>query len=158
MPKFAIVAQLEKLELGHEFWMRKALAEAHVAYEQDEVPIGALVVLDNKIIGKGYNQTERLTDVTAHAEILAITGASAWLNSKYLDECVLYVTIEPCLMCAGAIKWARFHKIVYGASEPKFGFSQTDVALFGKKTEVIFGVMADECGALMKEFFKKKRN
>lgn len=140
-----------------EYWMNRALEEAKVAAEEDEVPIGALVVLENKIIGRGYNQTEKLTDVTAHAEMLAITAASSYLNSKYLDECVLYVTIEPCTMCAGAIKWARFHKIVYGAAEPKFGFTKSDAHLLGKKTEVVKGVLKEPCGDLMRNFFAKKR-
>ncbi len=140
-----------------EYWMGKALDEALAASDEDEVPIGAVVVLDNKIIGRGHNQTERLTDVTAHAEMLAITAASSYVNSKHLDECVLYVTIEPCLMCAGAIKWARFHRIVYGASEPKFGFSKTDPNLFGKKIEVVSNVLAEPCAQLMKSFFANKR-
>ena len=106
-----------------EFFMRKALEQAQRAFDEEEVPIGALVVCNNKIIGKGYNQTEKLIDVTAHAEMIAITAAAAELGSKYLDECTLYVTIEPCVMCAGAIKDARFHKIVIGAKEPKTGFS-----------------------------------
>jgi tRNA(adenine34) deaminase len=140
-----------------EYWMQKALNEAAQASEEDEIPIGAVVVIENRIIGKGYNQTEKLTDVTAHAEMLAITAASAFLNSKFLDECTLYITVEPCLMCAGAIKWARFHRIVYGAGEPKFGFGRTDSKLLGKKTEVIRGILENECAALMREFFQKKR-
>lgn len=139
------------------YFMQKALAEAQKALEEDEIPIGAVVVYENTIIGKGYNQTEKLNDVTAHAEMLAITAAATYLNSKFLDECTLYVTIEPCLMCAGAIKWARFHKIVFGAEEPKTGFTRIDKQLLGKKTEVSGGVMAEECASLMQAFFKQKR-
>ena len=109
-----------------EYFMTRALDLAMQAYEEQEVPIGAVVVHNNKIIGKGYNQTEKLQDVTAHAEMLAITAASNAVNGKYLDECTLYVTIEPCLMCAGAIQWSRFSRIVFGASEPKFGFERID--------------------------------
>jgi tRNA(adenine34) deaminase len=140
-----------------EYFMRKALAEAERAFEEDEIPIGALIVYENKIIGKGYNQTEKLNDVTAHAEMLAITAAASALNSKFLDECTLYVTVEPCTMCAGAISWARFHRIVFGAEEPKHGFSQKAPSILGKKTEIVKGVLADECAELMKAFFSGKR-
>lgn len=139
-----------------EYFMAKALELAMQAYEEEEVPIGALVVHENKIIGKGYNQTERLQDVTAHAEMLAVTAASNSVNGKYLDSCVLYVTIEPCLMCAGAIQWARLGKVVWGASEPKFGFNRLDPNLLGK-TETVGGVMAEQCGDVMKRFFKSRR-
>ncbi|MFM6951536.1 MAG: nucleoside deaminase [Bacteroidota bacterium] len=139
-----------------EYFMAKALELALQAYDEEEVPIGALVVHENKIIGKGYNQTERLQDVTAHAEMLAVTAASNAVNGKYLDQCTLYVTIEPCLMCAGAIQWARLGRVVWGASEPKFGFSRLDAQLLGK-TETVGGVMADQCGDVMKRFFKSRR-
>ncbi len=138
-------------------FMSKALDQAQMAFEEDEVPIGAVVTCNNKIIGKGYNQTERLKDITAHAEMLAITAASAHLGSKYLDECTLYVTIEPCVMCAGAIKNARFGKIVIGASEPKTGFSKFISEDFNSKTEMITGMLEDEARALMQNFFKAKR-
>ena len=139
------------------YFMRKALELAHQAFEEDEVPIGAIVVHKNKIIGKGFNQTERLTDVTAHAEILAITSAEQFLNSKFLDECTLYVTIEPCIMGGGAIRWARFQKVVFGAQEPKFGYSIYNEAIIPQKTEVIKGVLAEECSDIMKHFFQSKR-
>lgn len=139
-----------------EYFMTRALDLAMQAYEEQEVPIGAVVVHNNKIIGKGYNQTEKLQDVTAHAEMLAITAASNAVNGKYLDECTLYVTIEPCLMCAGAIQWSRFSRIVFGASEPKFGFERIDKRLLGK-TEVISGIMAEECSDVMKRFFRERR-
>lgn len=138
-------------------YMNKALEQARKAAEEDEVPIGAVVVYKNRIVGKGYNQTEKLGDVTAHAEMLAITAASAHLGNKYLDECSLYVTIEPCVMCAGAIKHSRLGKIVIGASEPKTGFSQFLKENFNAKTEIKSGVMADECRAIMKDFFAAKR-
>ena len=139
-----------------EYFMSKALDEAMAAYEEDEIPIGAVVVLGNKIIGRGHNQTEKLTDVTAHAEMIAITAASSYLNSKYLEECTLYVTIEPCLMCAGAIRWARLGKVLFGAAEPKFGFSNTAPGLMGN-TQYQGGLLEEECKKPMQDFFKNKR-
>jgi tRNA(adenine34) deaminase len=139
-----------------EYFMTRALDLAMQAYEEQEVPIGAVVVHNNKIIGKGYNQTEKLQDVTAHAEMLAITAANNAVNGKYLDECTLYVTIEPCLMCAGAIQWSRFQRIVFGAGEPKFGFERIDEKMLGK-TEVVRGVMAEQCSDVMKRFFRERR-
>lgn len=140
-----------------EFYMRKALEQAQRAFDEEEVPIGAVVVCNNKIIGKGYNQTEKLVDVTAHAEMIAITAAAAELGSKYLDECTLYITIEPCVMCAGAIKHARFHKIVIGAKEPKTGFSNFLDSDFNMKTELKTGVLEDECRSMMQSFFRNRR-
>lgn len=140
-----------------EYFMRKALDEAFQAMEEEEIPIGAVVVHQNKIIGKGHNQTERLTDVTAHAEMIAITAASSFLNSKFLQDCTLYVTIEPCVMCAGAIRWARFDRVVYGASEPKFGYTQANMGITGSKTIINHGVLEKECASIMQDFFKGKR-
>ncbi len=140
-----------------EFYMRKALEQAQRAFDEEEVPIGAVVVCNNKIIGKGYNQTEKLVDVTAHAEMIAITAASAELGNKYLDECTLYITIEPCVMCAGAIKHARFHKIVIGAKEPKTGFSNFLDGDFNLKTELQTGVLEAECRNMMQSFFRNRR-
>lgn len=140
-----------------EFYMRKALEQAQRAFDEEEVPIGAVVVCNNKVIGKGYNQTEKLVDVTAHAEMLAITAAASELGSKYLDECTLYITIEPCVMCAGAIKHARFHKIVIGAKEPKTGFSNFLDSDFNMKTELKTGVLEDECRNMMQSFFRNRR-
>lgn len=141
-----------------ELYMKKALEQAQRAYDADEVPIGAVVVCNGKIIGKGYNQTEALNDVTAHAEMLAITAAASHLGGKYLDECVLYVTIEPCVMCAGAIRHARFGKVVIGALEPKTGFSNFLNEDFNSKTEVLTGVLEHNCKSMMKNFFKAKRD
>ncbi len=149
--------EIEEEIFSDAYYMRRALDLAHQAYEEDEVPIGAIVVADKKIIGKGYNQTEKLLDVTAHAEMLAITSAAQYMNSKFLDECTLYVTIEPCVMCGGALKWARFGKVVFGATEPKFGYSNVSEQILYHKTEVVRGVLADECAEIMKKFFAEKR-
>lgn len=138
-------------------FMRQAYLLAQQAYEEEEVPIGAVVVCKNRIIGKGYNQVERLQDATAHAEMLAITAASDYLGNKYLDECSLYVTIEPCVMCAGALQWVKISRIVFGASEPKFGFSRHGESLLHPQTEIVGGIMAEECGQLMRDFFRERR-
>ncbi len=143
--------------LNDEYWMRMALKEANAAYEDDEVPIGAVIVCNNKIIGKGYNQTERLNDVTAHAEMIAITAAANYLGAKFLEDCTLYVTIEPCPMCAAALRWARVSRVVYGAADPKAGFSQFGPKMFHPKTEIHQGTLEHGCGVLMTEFFKGKR-
>jgi len=140
-----------------EYFMNIALQQAVRAMDEDEVPIGAIVVANNKVIGKGYNQTELLHDVTAHAEMIAITAASNAIGSKYLNECTLYVTIEPCTMCAGALQWSRIGKVVYGASEPKFGYSLTDENIISAKTEIVRRICAEESASLMTEFFAKKR-
>ena len=149
--------EIEEEIFSDAYFMRKALDLACQAFEEDEVPIGAVVVYENKIIGKGYNQTEKLMDVTAHAEMLAITSAAQYMNSKFLEECTLFVTIEPCVMCGGALKWARFNKVVFGASEPKFGYSIVSESILYHKTNLVKGVLADECAALMKQFFAEKR-
>lgn len=140
-----------------EYFMRLALKEAMYAYEEDEVPVGALVVSNNRIIGKGYNQTEKLKDVTAHAEMLAITAAANYLGSKFLEECTLYVTLEPCNMCAAALRWARIGRLVYGAIDPKAGFSLIGHSLLHPKTEVTKGVLEHDCSVLVTEFFRGKR-
>ena len=142
---------------SHEYFMKLALKEAAYAYEEDEVPVGALVVCNNKIIGKGYNQTEKLKDVTAHAEMIAITAAANYLGSKFLEDCILYVTLEPCLMCASALKWARIAALVYGASDAKAGYTTIKGKILHPKTEVVKGIMANECGSLVTQFFKEKR-
>lgn len=137
--------------------MKLALKEASYAYQEDEVPVGAIVVCNNTIIGKGYNQTEKLKDVTAHAEMIAITAASNYLGSKFLEDCILYVTLEPCLMCASALKWTRIAKLVYGASDIKAGYSLMKGRVLHPKTEVVKGVIEQECGNLLTDFFKQKR-
>ena len=137
--------------------MRQALDEAHRALERDEVPVGAVVVCGERIIARGHNLTETLNDVTAHAEMQAITAGANFLGGKYLTDCTLFVTLEPCVMCAGALGWSQISKIVYGASDEKRGFSRFAPNALHPKTEVIAGILEEECSALMKEFFKKKR-
>ncbi|MCM1021877.1 MAG: nucleoside deaminase [Muribaculum sp.] len=141
-----------------EYYMKLALAEAGKAMAVDEVPIGAVVVCDDIVVGRGHNMTEALNDVTAHAEMQAITAAAATLGGKYLKECTLYVTVEPCLMCAGAIAWSQISRVVYGAPDPKRGYScQVKSEPFHPKAQVVSGVMAEECGAMIRSFFAKKR-
>lgn len=138
-------------------FMQEALKEAHIAGEEDEIPIGAVVVCKGRIIAKGHNMTERLHDATAHAEMIAITAATEALGGKYLEDCTLYVTVEPCPMCAAAMNWSQLGRIVYGAPDPKRGYSLFTPSLLHPKTETLGGVMAAECSELMKEFFKSKR-
>ena len=164
--------------ISDETFMREALKEAQKAFDADEVPVGALVVCNNKIIARAHNLTERLNDVTAHAEMQAITAAANYLNGKYLNECTMYITLEPCVMCAGAIAWAQLGKLVYGAPDTKRGFNLLNESsdlirssmknTFSKgegkreqilhpKTEVTSGILASDCGDLIKTFFQKKR-
>lgn len=140
-----------------ERFMREALAEAHKALERDEIPIGAVIVADNRIIGRGHNLTETLHDVTAHAEMQAITAAAERLGGKYLDQCTLYVTIEPCVMCAGALGWAQVGRVVYGAADKKRGFQRYAPQALHPRCSVTAGVLEGECAQLIKDFFKKKR-
>ena len=140
-----------------EKYMRMALAEARRAYEADEVPIGAVIVSRGQVIARGHNLTETLTDVTAHAELQAITSATNMLGGKYLVDCTLYVTVEPCLMCAGALGWSQISRVVYGAADDKRGYHTFCSNPFHRKTVVQGGVLADECAAIMTDFFKKKR-
>ena len=140
-----------------ERYMREALREAGYAADEGEVPIGAVIVCKGRIIGKGHNMTERLSDPTAHAEMIAITAATEAMGGKYLNECTLYVTVEPCPMCAGALAWAQIGKVVYGASDPKRGFSMFSPSLMHPKIEIVSGVLADECSSLVSGFFKNKR-
>lgn len=139
------------------YYMKMALQEAQVAFEEGEVPVGAVVVCKDRIIARAHNLTETLTDVTAHAEMQAITAASSVLGGKYLNECTLYVTVEPCVMCAGAIGWSQMGKLVYGASDEKRGYTQFAPKALHPKTTVVSGTMAKECGELMKNFFVSKR-
>lgn len=140
-----------------EYYMQQALAEAHKALDEGEIPIGAVVVAEGCVIGRGHNMTESLNDVTAHAEMMAITSAAQTLGGKYLPECTLYVTVEPCLMCAGAIGWAQIKRIVYGASDVKRGYRVYTHSPFHPRATVLGGVMEDECARIMKDFFALKR-
>lgn len=140
----------------HEYFMKKALAEAQAASDKGEIPVGALVVVDNRVIAKSHNLTELLNDVTAHAEMQAVTAAANFLGGKYLTGCTLYVTLEPCQMCAGALYWSQVSRVVYGAADEHRGYR----AMGGKlhpKTEVVTGIMEEECSSLVKDFFKKRR-
>ena len=140
-----------------EYYMRMALAEAARAAERDEVPVGAVVVAGGSIIARAHNLTETLNDPTAHAEMQAITAAAAFLGGKYLTDCTLYVTVEPCVMCAGALAWSQVSALVYGAPDPKKGYTTTGAAILHPKTVVRSGVLARECSEMMKKFFRKKR-
>ena len=139
------------------YFMKHALREAQEAYNAGEVPVGAVVVSQNQIIARGHNSVELLRDVTAHAEIIAITAAMQFLDSKYLPECTLYVTLEPCPMCAGALKWSQIQRVVYGAGDDKSGFMKFGKDMLHAKTKLEFGIMHDECATLMKQFFAERR-
>ena len=138
-------------------FMKEALKEAQKALEKDEVPVGCVIVCENEIIARAHNLIERLNDVTAHAEMQALTSAADFLGGKYLNECSLYVTLEPCIMCAGASYWAQLKRIVYGAKDVKRGYSQLTQNVLHPKTEVISGVMKNECSKLLTDFFERKR-
>ena len=140
-----------------ERFMREALREARAAEAEDEIPIGAVVTFGGRVVAKGHNMTERLHDPTAHAEMIAITAAAEAVGGKYLNDCTLYVTVEPCPMCAAASAWAQVGRIVYGAIDPKRGFSMFSPSLLHPRTDVSAGVLAEECGSLVSEFFRKKR-
>ena len=142
----------------NEKYMKEALRQAALAEAEGEVPIGAVITCRGRIIGKGHNMTERLNDPTAHAEMIAITAATEAMGGKYLNDCTLYVTVEPCPMCAGALAWSQIGRVVYGASDPKRGFSMFSPSLMHPKTEVVSGVLAEECGSIVTEFFRKKRS
>jgi len=138
-------------------FMNQALKEAEAAFEEGEVPVGAVVVCRNQVIARAHNQTEQLKDVTAHAEILALTAASHYLGSKYLPDCTLFVTLEPCVMCAGALRWAQLGRLVYGAPDDKRGFMEYGKSLLHPKTQVEYGVLAEDCSQLLKTFFQQRR-
>ncbi len=140
-----------------ERYMRMALQEAKVAFEAGEIPVGAVVVCKDRVVARAHNLTERLGDVTAHAEMQAITAAAATLGGKYLTDCTLYVTLEPCVMCAGAIGWSQLPRLIFGAGDDKRGYRRFAPDALHPKTEVESGVLADECAALMKDFFSKRR-
>ena len=140
-----------------EYFMREALKEARKALDHDEVPVGAVIVCQDRVIGRGYNLTEKLVDVTAHAEMQAFTAAANHLGAKYLDECTLYVTLEPCVMCAGAAYWTQIGRIVYGATDEKRGYTKTGTFILHPRTTVVSGILEQECAELLTEFFKSKR-
>lgn len=140
-----------------EKFMRMALNEAHIALDKQEVPIGAIVVAGGRVIGRGHNLVETLMDATAHAEMQAITAAMSTLGGKYLGDCTLYVTVEPCVMCAGAIAWSQMGRVVYGAGDPKRGYTTYSEKIMHPRTEVVAGVLKEECEALMSEFFASLR-
>ena len=141
-----------------EFFMKKALEEAYIAQSEGEIPVGAIIVCKDKIIARAHNQTERLNDVTAHAEMLAITSATASLGGKYLNDCTLYVTMEPCTMCGGALAWAQLGELVYGASDPHRGYARLTPPILHPKTKVVAGVLGEACADLLKAFFVRKRD
>lgn len=140
-----------------DYFMREALKEAKIAFDEGEVPVGAVVVCKNRIIGRAHNQTERLTDSTAHAEMIAVTAASNYLGSKYLNECALYVTLEPCVMCAGALHWVQLMKLVYGADDVQRGYTLVRSPLLHPRTEVAKGIKSQECKTLVDDFFRRIR-
>ena len=143
---------------SEEYFMNEALKEAQKAFEMDEVPVGAVIVNQNRIIARAHNMTQQLNDVTAHAEMIAITSASNFLGAKYLIDCTLYVTLEPCVMCAAALKWAQMTQIVYGASDPKEGYSCINEPLLHKKTKVVPGILENPSSTLLKQFFLHRRD
>lgn len=142
---------------NHNYFMKEALKEAQKAFDADEVPVGAVIVANNKIIARGHNLTERLNDVTAHAEMQAITSAASSIGGKYLTDCTLYVTLEPCIMCGGALGWSQISKVVFGASDLKKGFSTLEKNILHPKTIIESGVLKKECEQLLNDFFAKKR-
>jgi len=143
--------------VNHEMFMREALKEARFAFDKDEVPVGCVIVSGNRIIARSHNLTETLNDPTAHAEMQAITSATNTIGGKYLNDCALYVTLEPCVMCAGALYWSQIGKIVFGATDTKRGYSLANTNLLHPKAEVEQGILENECAQLLKDFFKKKR-
>ncbi len=145
------------MELSHEYFMRLAFEEAKKALAKDEVPIGAVIVSEQMVIGRGHNLTQTLCDVTAHAEMQALTAAANHLGAKYLTNCTLYVTIEPCIMCAGALAWGQIGTVVYGAGDSKKGYTRCNSPILHPKTKVITGIMEEECGAIVSHFFLSKR-
>jgi len=145
-------------QFSDEYFMNEALKEARKGFEQEEVPVGAVVVIQNRIIARAYNMTQQLNDVTAHAEMIAITAASNYLGAKYLSECTLYVTLEPCVMCAAAMKWAQLARLVYGAADPREGFCSLKDQILHKKTVVVAGILEESASSALKEFFLKRRD
>ncbi|RLD29971.1 MAG: nucleoside deaminase [Bacteroidetes bacterium] len=148
---------MENLFLNDEYFMKEAIKEAKKALEKDEVPVGAIIVSSGRIIARAHNLTETLIDVTAHAEMQAMTSAENFLSGKYLNECTLYVTLEPCIMCAGALNWSQLGTLVFGSHDEKKGYKKLQKNILHKKTKVKEGILEEECGNLLKVFFKKKR-
>lgn len=148
---------MNKIDFSDEYYMKQAFVEAEKALSKNEVPVGAVVVCNNKIIARTHNLTETLNDVTAHAEMLAITAAEEYLGGKYLNECSLYVTLEPCVMCGGALNWSQLKRLVYGASDEKRGFKRCSPSILHPKTEITSGVMEDKCKNIVQSFFQQKR-
>jgi tRNA(adenine34) deaminase len=144
--------------LSDEYFMKEALKEAQKAYDAEEVPVGAVIVNQNRIIARAHNMTHQLNDVTAHAEMIAVTSASNYLGAKYLVDCILYVTLEPCIMCAAALKWAQLDRIVYAAADPKEGFSRIGDHILHKKTQVLPGILENQASVLIKQFFLNRRD
>ncbi len=142
---------------NNEYFMKEALKVAEIAFEKDELPVGAIIVCNNSIIARAHNLTEQLTDVTAHAEMQAFTAASNFLGSKYLEDCTLYVTLEPCAMCAGAAYWTQISKVVFGTNDEKRGFTLLHSKILHPKTELITGILQHECSTILKKFFQTKR-
>ncbi|MBA7526959.1 tRNA-specific adenosine deaminase [subsurface metagenome] len=140
-----------------EYFMKQAFVEAQKAFDKEEIPVGAVVVANNTIVARAHNLTETLNDVTAHAEMQVITAATNTIGSKYLNECTMFITLEPCVMCAGALFWAQLRKLVYGASDLKRGYTKCPIPLLHPKTKVITGIMAHESELLLQDFFRKKR-
>lgn len=140
-----------------EHYMRLAIQQARLAYEKGEIPVGAVIVCKDQVVARAYNNTEQLNDVTAHAEIIAITAAANFLGGKYLPDCTLYVTLEPCVMCAGALHWAQLGRVVYGAQDDKRGFMRYGKTLLHPKTKIGFGILQDECSELLQAFFQQRR-
>ena len=149
---------MERPLFPDEYFMKEAQKEAQKAYELNEVPVGAVIVNGDRIIARSHNMTQQLLDVTAHAEMIAITSAANFLGAKYLTGCSLFVTLEPCVMCAAALKWAQVDRIVFGAHDPKEGFSRTSLSILHVKTKVVSGIMEEESAQLLKQFFLEKRN
>lgn len=148
---------MSEINFSDQYYMKQAFLEAQKAKEKNEVPVGAVVVCNNQIIARAHNLTETLNDVTAHAEMLAITSAAEFLGGKYLNECTLYVTLEPCVMCAGALNWSQIKRVVYGARDDKRGFARCQPSLLHPKTEICSGIMSNECQDIIQDFFKRKR-
>ena len=145
------------MEIDHEHYMKQALSEAKIAFDKGEIPVGVVVVCKNRIVARGHNLTETLNDVTAHAEMQAITAAASTLGGKYLQNCSVYVTLEPCVMCAGALGWAQISDLIYGASDEKRGYTKFAPQALHPKTTVLKGILEKECAGLMVDFFKSKR-